>query len=490
MPATVFRMSCIYGRHQHGNEDQGWVAHFLVSLLAGRPLTIYGDGAQVRDVLHADDLVEAMLGARAQIGECAGRAFNVGGGPGNAISLLELLVQMEELHGGLPDVTFAPTRAGRSSLVRLGHAARASRTLGWKPAIDSGEGIASLYEWLGRNRLAAAERLAVTAASLTARAQRDRCAGPHRAGLAGGARAGRRARSLVRLEGCGVCASSLPLWEGRPWFTYPRDPGEPGHEGWGRVEEAGAGADALAAGLRVAVLSFHGFARARGSCRPRRACRFRASSTICRSRRGVRLRVQRRRARAHRAGAAGRDRRDGLPGAAAWRGDLPAPRGRGRARAARRRGRGAVRAGDRGRRHAGVARRRLAAGRGRRPARDRRLPPGRPAHGRPAELELARESTSSTPTSDRRHASAPACAGAARLAAAGVLDVERLCTHVFPPTRLADAFEAARVRPAGFVKALVCAVTGRPPTLPRLGFLGAGWIGRRRMDALRRGGAG
>ena len=152
MPATVFRMSCIYGRHQHGNEDQGWVAHFLVSLLAGRPLTIYGDGAQVRDVLHADDLVDAMLGARAQIGECAGRAFNVGGGPGNAISLLELLAHMEELHGGLPDVTFAPTRAGDQAWY-VSDAREAARTLGWKPSIDSGEGIASLYEWLGRNRL-------------------------------------------------------------------------------------------------------------------------------------------------------------------------------------------------------------------------------------------------------------------------------------------------------------------------------------------------
>jgi CDP-paratose 2-epimerase len=110
MPATVFRMSCIYGRHQHGNEDQGWVAHFLVSLLAGRPLTIYGDGAQVRDVLHADDLVDAMLGAR------------------------------------------APTRAGDQAWY-VSDAREAARTLGWKPSIDSGEGIASLYEWLGRNRL-------------------------------------------------------------------------------------------------------------------------------------------------------------------------------------------------------------------------------------------------------------------------------------------------------------------------------------------------
>src|SRR5205823_3790872 len=75
LPAAVFRMSCIYGRHQHGNEDQGWVAHFLIRACAGEPLTIFGDGAQVRDVLYADDLVRALVLAREQIDSLAGRAF-------------------------------------------------------------------------------------------------------------------------------------------------------------------------------------------------------------------------------------------------------------------------------------------------------------------------------------------------------------------------------------------------------------------------------
>ena len=79
--SVVFRMSCIYGPHQHGNEDQGWVAHFAIRALAGRPITLYGDGAQVRDILFVEDLVEAMQLAYEGNGRIAGRAFNMGGGP-------------------------------------------------------------------------------------------------------------------------------------------------------------------------------------------------------------------------------------------------------------------------------------------------------------------------------------------------------------------------------------------------------------------------
>ena len=112
LPAVVFRMSCIYGQHQHGNEDQGWVAHFLLRALAGEPLTIYGDGAQVRDILFATDLVDAMLRAHADADALAGTAFNVGGGPGNTISLLELLGLIEELHGVRPEVEAGVERTG------------------------------------------------------------------------------------------------------------------------------------------------------------------------------------------------------------------------------------------------------------------------------------------------------------------------------------------------------------------------------------------
>ena len=81
MPNVVFRMSCIYGPHQCGTEDQGWVAHFLLQAIAGRQIILYGDGMQVRDVLFVEDLVDAMLLAQENATRLGGRAFNIGGGP-------------------------------------------------------------------------------------------------------------------------------------------------------------------------------------------------------------------------------------------------------------------------------------------------------------------------------------------------------------------------------------------------------------------------
>src|SRR5690554_7965595 len=83
LPATVFRMSCIYGPHQFGTEDQGWVAHFLIKALQGGEITIYGDGKQVRDVLFVDDLLEALILAQSHMPQIRGQAFNIGGGPRN-----------------------------------------------------------------------------------------------------------------------------------------------------------------------------------------------------------------------------------------------------------------------------------------------------------------------------------------------------------------------------------------------------------------------
>src|SRR5688572_4926780 len=111
IPALVFRMSCIYGPHQHGNEDQGWVAHFVIRALNGEPITIYGDGKQVRDILFIDDLVDAFLLAQQHMKKLSGNAFNIGGGPQNTISLLELLELLGELHGGELSVHFEDWRA-------------------------------------------------------------------------------------------------------------------------------------------------------------------------------------------------------------------------------------------------------------------------------------------------------------------------------------------------------------------------------------------
>src|SRR5207253_8119132 len=91
LPTCVLRMSCIYGPRQMGTEDQGWVAHFLIQALQGQPIRIYGDGRQVRDILFVDDAVQAYLRALVRIEQVAGRAFHLGGGAGNAVSLLQLI---------------------------------------------------------------------------------------------------------------------------------------------------------------------------------------------------------------------------------------------------------------------------------------------------------------------------------------------------------------------------------------------------------------
>src|SRR5690606_13343219 len=109
---AVFRMSCIYGPHQHGTEDQGWVAHFLICALQDRPITIYGDGLQVRDVLFVDDLARALRLAADNIARLRGQVFNVGGGPARTTSLIELLDLVEELYGRRPALEFAPWRSG------------------------------------------------------------------------------------------------------------------------------------------------------------------------------------------------------------------------------------------------------------------------------------------------------------------------------------------------------------------------------------------
>src|SRR3954454_4063661 len=108
LPAIVFRMSCIYGPHQFGTEDQGWIAHFLIRALEGRPITLYGDGRQVRDILFVDDLVDAFLLAQRNMDRYAGTAFNIGGGPANPISVLELLNLIGQLTGERPDITIEP----------------------------------------------------------------------------------------------------------------------------------------------------------------------------------------------------------------------------------------------------------------------------------------------------------------------------------------------------------------------------------------------
>jgi CDP-paratose 2-epimerase len=150
IPAVVFRMSCIYGPHQCGTEDQGWVAHFLISTLQGRPITLYGDGRQVRDILYVEDLLDAMQLAGTRIAELSGHAFNIGGGPENAVSLHELLRLIEELTGRRPDIGFGPARTG-DQLYYVSDTSRFTSATGWRPKVRMQEGVGRLARWLEDN---------------------------------------------------------------------------------------------------------------------------------------------------------------------------------------------------------------------------------------------------------------------------------------------------------------------------------------------------
>lgn len=152
---AVLRMSCIYGQRQMGTEDQGWVAHFLIRALSGEPITLYGDGYQVRDVLDVGDAVDAYIAAWRNIDAIRGRAFNLGGGPDNAISLRQLLEHMAALTGRNIDVRFADWRAGdQRYFVADTRAAQAA--LGLAPRRGWREGVAALAAWLQSERAPAA----------------------------------------------------------------------------------------------------------------------------------------------------------------------------------------------------------------------------------------------------------------------------------------------------------------------------------------------
>jgi CDP-paratose 2-epimerase len=151
LPATVFRMSCIYGPRQLGTEDQGWIAHFVSSALNDETITVYGDGKQVRDVLFVDDLVDAMLLARRYFPRLAGQAFNVGGGPSCTISLLDLLSSIGRLERRAPKLVFAPWRLADQRYY-VSDTRRFQRLTPWKPKIHPGEGVERLHHWLRRAR--------------------------------------------------------------------------------------------------------------------------------------------------------------------------------------------------------------------------------------------------------------------------------------------------------------------------------------------------
>lgn len=162
VPAVVLRMSCIYGPRQWGNEDQGWVAHFLRQILARRPIVIYGDGMQVRDLLFVEDLVAALDTTLRGVDSLSGQAFNVGGGPANAVSLVELLSLMGRAFGVEARLRFGPWRQGDQRHY-VSDTRRFQDATGWRPSVSVPEGVRRLHQWI---REAAREELGLRPAEV------------------------------------------------------------------------------------------------------------------------------------------------------------------------------------------------------------------------------------------------------------------------------------------------------------------------------------
>lgn len=149
--SVTFRQSCIYGTRQFGIEDQGWVAWFTIAAVLGKQITIYGDGKQIRDVLHVEDLVRAYEAAISNQEKASGQAFNIGGGPANTMSLLELLAYLEdELKIKIP-LKWDTWRPGDQP-VFVCNLDKAKQTLGWQPQISVREGVKNLSGWVAGNK--------------------------------------------------------------------------------------------------------------------------------------------------------------------------------------------------------------------------------------------------------------------------------------------------------------------------------------------------
>lgn len=151
---VVFRQSCIYGYRQFGVEDQGWVAWFTIRSLKDGPVTIFGDGYQVRDVLFIDDLLDAYVAAVARVDAVAGNIYNLGGGPGNALSLRELVRKLDLLNDRPLKVGFADWRPG-DQRVFVADIRKARRELGWEPRIGVDEGLRRLHLWVSQTPVVA-----------------------------------------------------------------------------------------------------------------------------------------------------------------------------------------------------------------------------------------------------------------------------------------------------------------------------------------------
>jgi CDP-paratose 2-epimerase len=164
VPSAVFRMSCIYGQRQMGTEDQGWVAHFLIRALEGKPITLYGDGRQVRDILDVRDAVDAYVRALRHIDDIQGRAFNLGGGPENAVSLLQLIGEIRAIAGREVPLSFEDWRQGDQRWY-VSDTRAAQSALDLPRPIHWREGVADLAHWLAAERRLTLQPLTLASAA-------------------------------------------------------------------------------------------------------------------------------------------------------------------------------------------------------------------------------------------------------------------------------------------------------------------------------------
>ena len=151
LKTVVFRQSCIYGTRQFGIEDQGWVAWFCVAVVTGQPFTIFGDGKQIRDALWVEDLVDLYARAAERADTIKGEFFNIGGGPSNTMSLLELVAKLERQLGRKLDPPFADWRPG-DQRVFVADVRKAERVLGWRPRVSVDQGVDHLITWVKENQ--------------------------------------------------------------------------------------------------------------------------------------------------------------------------------------------------------------------------------------------------------------------------------------------------------------------------------------------------
>jgi CDP-paratose 2-epimerase len=160
LPTCVFRMSCIYGPHQRGTEDQGWVAHFMLRAIRDEAITVFGDGRQVRDLLYVEDLVDALLAASANERALNGGVFNIGGGPANAVSVSEVIEMIGSLIGAAPEVAWDDWRVADQRYY-VSDTSTFTKLTGWKPRVSVESGLGGLHDWLSGARV---RRRAVVAA--------------------------------------------------------------------------------------------------------------------------------------------------------------------------------------------------------------------------------------------------------------------------------------------------------------------------------------